>query len=87
MMHELTGPVEQPLRVFLTAVDQEDDLNCCYLAEGKGYHYCQRDLDGEELVSCEDCQSATAFLNRKKKIPVPARVAGNDADLAPITRE
>ncbi|MFW9993656.1 MAG: hypothetical protein ACFFD4_16540 [Candidatus Odinarchaeota archaeon] len=66
MVNEADGHGGEPLRVFLTAGGQEVDLNCCFLAEGKGYYYCRRDLDGAELVSCEECTASTVFLNRNR---------------------
>lgn len=57
------------IRVFLKAGGQEVDLNCCFLSEESGRYYCRRDLDGEELVTCEDCQGATVFMNKRRKMP------------------
>ncbi|MFW9997678.1 MAG: hypothetical protein ACFFD4_36905 [Candidatus Odinarchaeota archaeon] len=65
-MNGLNNLVEEPLRVFLTDTGQEVDLSCCSIAGGKEYYYCRRNLDGAELVSCEECTSSTAFLKRNK---------------------
>ncbi|MFW9993191.1 MAG: hypothetical protein ACFFD4_14200 [Candidatus Odinarchaeota archaeon] len=64
---------ESSPRVFYRTGKQEVDLNCCYLADGSGYYYCCRDLDGGKLASCENCQLAMVFLNRKKRIPVACK--------------
>ncbi|MFW9995923.1 MAG: hypothetical protein ACFFD4_28040 [Candidatus Odinarchaeota archaeon] len=59
--------LEAPLRVFKRINTQEVDENCCYLAEDEktGLHYCRRDLDGEELVSCADCNSNMVFIKKR----------------------
>jgi hypothetical protein len=64
--------IEFPLRVFFSTDKKVVDLNCCFLAEKSRRYYCRRDLDGEELVSCEDCQGYTVFMNRRRKIPALA---------------
>ncbi|MFW9997977.1 MAG: hypothetical protein ACFFD4_38400 [Candidatus Odinarchaeota archaeon] len=67
MMNGLDSAVEQPLRAFLTAGEQEVDLNCCFLAGGKGHYYCRKDLDGEKLVTCGECTSSTVFVKKKNE--------------------
>jgi len=58
---------EQQMRVFLTADKQVVDLNCCFLQEMGEEYRCQKDLDGAELITCEDCYSFTVFIKRRRK--------------------
>jgi len=67
--HEQLDVTENNFRIMLKTKHQEVDLNCCFLGEDSGKYYCRRDLDGEELISCEDCNAFSVFLSRRRKIP------------------
>jgi len=58
-------------RMMFKTKEQEVDLSCCFLGEDSGKYYCSRDLDGEELISCEDCNAFAVYLNRRR-MAVPA---------------
>lgn len=54
-------------RLLLSAGNQTVDLNCSFLAKESWGYYCHRDMDGEELVSCEECTAYKVFVNKRKK--------------------
>ncbi|MHA2299270.1 MAG: hypothetical protein ACXAEU_16305 [Candidatus Hodarchaeales archaeon] len=53
-----------PLRIIFETEKQEVDLNCCYLGEERWGFHCKRDLDGEELISCVDCNGHAVYMNK-----------------------
>ena len=55
-------PLEGITRFILSTISQKVDLNCCFLATDRDSFYCRRDLDGADLISCEDCQVNSMFI-------------------------
>ena len=54
--------LEDKPRFILFTISQKVDLDCCFLIEDDNIFYCRRDLDGADLISCEDCQVNSKFL-------------------------